>query len=182
MLFGWRGDSPLDEPFGCMVLRFLRLICMLPFHCYNGSCWHLTKNHWEIWIWAKILWFVLHKWAAMVKNFPLKVIEKVAVMLLLSELPLIATALEFFFARVDRLTGTYFVGVWSMLMIKESEMLYLSTLDTISLVNSSRSSLKAPPGISNLAIVPLLRTKPIRQNKLCAQEDHSRFQFHSSFM
>ena len=47
----------------------------------------------------------------MVKNFPLKVIEKVAVMLLLSELPLIATALEFFFARVDRLTGTYFVGV-----------------------------------------------------------------------
>ena len=35
----------------------------------------------------------------------MKVIEKVAVMLLLSELPLIAPALEFFFARVDRLTG-----------------------------------------------------------------------------
>ena len=108
------------------------------------------------------------------KNFPLKVIEKVAVMLLLSELPLIATALEFFFARVDRLTGTYFVSVWSMLMIKESGMLYLSTLDTISWVNSSCASLKAPSGISNLAVVPLLRTKPIRRNKLCAQEDDSR--------
>ena len=53
-------------------------------------------------------------------------------------------------------------------------MLYLSTLDTISLVNSSRASLKAPSGISNLAVVSLLRTKPIQQNKLCAQEDDSR--------
>ena len=108
------------------------------------------------------------------KNVPLKVIEKVAVMLFLSELPLIVTALEFFFARDDRLTGTYCVGVWSMLMIKECGMLYLSTLDTISWVNSSCASLKAPSGISNLAVVPLLRTKPIRRNKLCAQEDDSR--------
>ena len=108
------------------------------------------------------------------KNFPLKVIEKVAAMLLLSELPLVATAFEFFFDRIERLTGTYFVGVWSMLMIKESGMLHLSNLDMISWMNSSCASLKAPSGISNLAVVPLLRTKPIRRNKLCAQEDDSR--------
>ena len=95
-------------------------------------------------------------------------------MFLLSDLPLITTALEFFFARVDRLTGTYFVGVCSMLMIKESGMLCLSTLDTISWVNSSCASLKAPSGISNLTVAPLLRTKPVQRNKLCTKEDDSR--------
>ena len=67
MLFGWRGDSPLDKLFQCMTLRFLRLICMLRFCCSNGSCWHLTKINWGIWIWAKILWFFLRKWDASVK-------------------------------------------------------------------------------------------------------------------
>ena len=164
MLFGWQGDSPLGKPFKCMALWFLQLICMLPFHCYNESNWYLTKNHWEIWIWAKCI----------SKSFPLKVIEKLAVMLLLSELPLIVTALEFFLARVDWLTWTYFVGVRSMLMIKESGMLYLSTLDIISWVNSRCTSLKVQSGISTLAVVLLLQTKPIRQNKLCTQEDDSR--------
>ena len=41
-------------------------------------------------------------------------------------------------------------------------------------MNSSCASLKAPSGISNLAVVPLLRTKPIRRNKLCVQEDDSK--------
>ena len=108
------------------------------------------------------------------KTFPRKLTEKVAVMLLLSEPPLILTVLEFFFARADLLTGTYFVSVWSMLMIKESGMLYLSTLDTISWVNRSFASIKVPSGFSNLTVVPLQRMKPVRRNKLCAQEDDSR--------
>ena len=108
------------------------------------------------------------------KTFPRKLTEKVAVMLLLSELPWILTVLEFFFARVDLLTGTYFVRVWSMLMINESRMLHLSTLDTISWVNSNFASLKVPSGFSNLTVVPLLRMKPVQRNKLCAQEDDSR--------
>ena len=89
------------------------------------------------------------------KKFPLKVIANVAVMLLLSEFPLIVAVLSHFFTRVDLLTGTYLVNIWPMLITNESSIWYLSTLDTISCVSSNCASLKAPSGTSSLDFVVL---------------------------
>lgn len=80
---------------------------------------------------------------------------KVPVIERLFELPSIVTHVS----RVSFPTGTYFIGVWSMLMIKAGGMWCFSTMDTISCRNKNSISLRAPSGMSTLDDVFLLFTK-----------------------
>ena len=105
-------------------------------------------------------------------KFPWNEMVNVAVIVLLSELLLIATVEEFFFVNDDCLTGTYwYVVVWSRLMISKCGMLNSSTLDITSCWNINFTFFNAPSRFSNFDVIAMRRRSSILWKKLWAQCD-----------
>ena len=111
------------------------------------------------------------------KNFLLNLMLNFPVMHRLSLPPFIVTDVVLFSFRVKLLVGTYFSGVWSMLMVIEPGILCFSIVVIISWWSSNSISRLAPSGILTLGDIFIRRTQPIRLNRLDVQLDEEMSMF-----